>query len=71
MGYPSVACSVIVTSRSRHVYVVVILQLMYVMNDVVICVTSDKKLSQSRHLPSKCRLRDNSSFGNTSLLLYP
>ena len=31
------------------------------------CVTSVKKLSHGRHLPSKCRSRDYSSFGSTSL----
>jgi hypothetical protein len=31
------------------------------------CVTSVKKLSRGRHLPSKCRSRDYSSFGSTSL----
>ena len=32
------------------------------------CVTSVKKLSHGRHLPSKCRSRDYPSFGSTSLL---
>ena len=31
------------------------------------CVTSVEKLSHGRHLPSKCRSRDYSSFGSTSL----